>query len=43
MFSRHTLVCRNNITALLGAADKGYESTVRLLFEHKADVTVVSR
>jgi hypothetical protein len=31
------------MTALLGAADKGYESTVRLLLEHKADVTAVNR
>jgi hypothetical protein len=37
LLSPHPLVCRN-ISALIGAAREGHESTVRLLLEYRADV-----
>ena len=40
-FLRHTIMCRNGHTALLGAANGGHDSIVRLLLEHQADVNAV--
>ena len=38
LLSPHPLVCSNGWTALIQAACRGLESTVRLLLEHLADV-----
>jgi len=42
LLSPHPLVCRNDSTALMGAAGGGHESIVRLLLEYQADVNAAS-
>jgi len=42
LLSPHPLVCRDGYTALMRAAEEGHESTVRLLVESRADLTVRS-
>ena len=43
LLSPHPLLCSWEDTALMWAASEGYESIVRLLLEHQADVNAVNR
>ncbi len=42
LLSPHPLACRSGDTALMCAANRGHESTARLLLEHLADVNAAN-